>query len=266
MHDPTLGATPVHMDIFDLLPPLTLALALSIGALSGLIKGVVGFAMPMVMVSGLSTIMAPELALAGLIIPTLVTNGLQALRNGWRAARDSVTAFRIFLGVGLVCLLVGAQLVRNLPAHVMLLALGVLVSGFAMLQLFGWQPRLERRSTKIEIIAGASAGLAGGFSGVWGPPTVAYLSALNTPKADQMRIQGVVYGLGAVALMGAHIGSGVFNTQTAPFSALLLGPALLGMWIGTRIQDRINQATFRKATLAVLLLAGLNLVRRGLMG
>jgi uncharacterized membrane protein YfcA len=37
------------------------------------------------------------------------------------------------------------------------------------------------------------------------------------------------------------------------------------MWFGGKLQDRINQATFRRATLVVLLLAGANLLRRGLM-
>ena len=46
----------------------------------------------------------------------------------------------------------------------------------------------------------------------------------------------------------------------------LVVPAMLGMWFGGRLQDRIDQRTFRRVTLVVLLGAGLNLVRRGLMG
>jgi hypothetical protein len=38
------------------------------------------------------------------------------------------------------------------------------------------------------------------------------------------------------------------------------------MWLGGLVHDRINQATFRKATLVVLLLASLNLERRALIG
>ena len=94
----------------------------------------------------------------------------------------------------------------------------------------------------------------------------AYLTALETPKKEQIRVQGVIYGLGAVALFFAHIASGVINTQTLPFSIALVPTALAGMWIGFRVQDRIDQAAFRKATLVVLLVAGGNLVRRGLMG
>ena len=104
------------------------------------------------------------------------------------------------------------------------------------------------------------------MSGVWGPPLVAYLTAIDTEKREQIRIQGVAYGLGAVALTGAHVVSGVLNAQTVQFSALLLAPALAGMWIGLKVHDRIDQAMFRKITLWVLLIAGLNLLRRALMG
>ena len=81
-----------------------------------------------------------------------------------------------------------------------------------------------------------------------------------------MRIQGVIYGLGAVVLFFAHMGSGVMRSETLPFSVLMIVPALMGMWIGGRLQDRIDQKTFRRATLFVLLIAGLNLLRRALVG
>jgi uncharacterized membrane protein YfcA len=42
-------------------------------------------------------------------------------------------------------------------------------------------------------------------------------------------------------------------------------PAVLGMWMGGRIFDRIDQVMFRRATLVILLMAGLNLVRRAVM-
>jgi uncharacterized membrane protein YfcA len=69
-----------------------------------------------------------------------------------------------------------------------------------------------------------------------------------------------------VLLAGAHLGSGVLRAETAPLSALLVVPAVAGMWLGGFWQDRIDQATFRKATLAVLLVAGLNLLRRAVLG
>ncbi|MGH1424511.1 MAG: sulfite exporter TauE/SafE family protein [Pseudooceanicola sp.] len=252
--------------IFSLMSPAVFALCLGIALFAGVIKGLVGFAMPMILVSGLGSFVGPELALAGLILPTLLTNGWQALRQGWRAAWDSVKRFQLFLMVGFVALIVSAQLVRIMPERLMLALIGVPITAFAAMQLTGTPLRLPNASRKIEVAVATFAGFIGGFSGVWGPPTVAYLTALDTPKTDQIRIQGVIYGLGAVALLGAHIGSGVLRMETLPLSVALLVPAGIGMWIGLKLHDRVDQATFRTATLAVLFIAGLNLIRRAIMG
>ncbi|KKK97229.1 hypothetical protein LCGC14_2654850, partial [marine sediment metagenome] len=252
--------------ILNLMSSEVFLLTLCVALFAGIIKGMVGFAMPMILISGLGSIVGPDLALAGLLLPTVVANSWQALRQGWRAAWGSVKRFRLFLLVGFVALIASAQLVRVMPERLMLALIGVPITGFAAMQLVGWQLRLPNGSRLVEAAVGGFAGFIGGFSGVWGPPTVAYLTALDTPKREQMRIQGVIYGLGAVALLGAHIASGVLTRESAPFSAALLIPAAIGMFIGLKVQDRVDQATFRKATLAVLLIAGANLIRRAAFG
>nr|WP_321251000.1 sulfite exporter TauE/SafE family protein [uncultured Ruegeria sp.] len=254
------------MTWFSILSTQDLALAVSIAFLAGCIKGMVGFAMPMVLVSGLSIFLPPEWAVAGLILPTLVTNGVQALREGVPAAVSSIRRFRVFLIVGLLFLLAGAQLVSLVPPGTLLLMIGAPVTFFALIQVLGSKLTLSKPSAWIEAAMGSVAGFVGGMSGIWGPPTVMYLTALNTPKADQMRVQGVVYGLGAVALVFAHLGSGILRMETAAFSGFLIAPAVFGLWAGLKFQARIVQARFRRVTLIVLLIGGLNLLRRGLTG
>ncbi len=247
--------------------PLFLGLSFAIVLLSGFVKGAVGFAMPMIIISGLGSFLPPDTALAALILPTVLSNVMQALRGGLRAAWGSVRRFRVFIVTLLVVIALSAQLVALLPGWLMYLALGLLVTLFAGSQLAGWRPRLQaRHRARAEVIMGAAAGLAGGVSGVWGPPTVAYLTTIDAPKDEQLRIQGVIYGAGAVVLLGAHLKSGVLNAQTLPLSLALVVPALLGMLAGFRLHDRLDAERFRRATLAVLVLAGLNLIRRGLTG
>lgn len=250
---------------FSLLPPTIWVAACLIAILGGVVKGVVGFAMPLVIISGLSSVIDPELALAGLILPTLVTNGTQALGQGLTAAWASVRRFWVYLVVGGVVLVASAQLVRVLPIGVMLGFIGVLVTLFAVLQLSRWKFTLPRQRKDIEAGIGAFAGFMGGISGIWGPPTVLYLTALGTEKTEQMRIQGVIYGLGAAALVGAHMSSGVLRAETVPLSLTLIVPALIGQWIGGKVLVRIDQAMFKRATLLVLLVVGLNLIRRALL-
>ncbi|MDB2578721.1 MAG: sulfite exporter TauE/SafE family protein [Tateyamaria sp.] len=247
---------------FDLLHPGLWAMALSIALLGGFVKGVVGFAMPMVIISGLSSFIEPELALAGLILPTLVTNVAQALRQGSAAAWASTMRYRVFLCVGGALLIASAQLVRVLPMNALLGLIGIPVIVFAVTQLVGLRLKLSRQRTDVEAVFGAVTGLMGGVSGIWGPSTVMYLTALGTEKSEQMRVQGVIYGLGAVALVFAHLGSGVLRAETLPLGFALILPALLGQWIGGHVLERIDQVVFRRVTLFFLLVAGLNLVRR----
>lgn len=245
---------------------LSLVFVLTVAVFAGLVKGVVGFAMPMILISGMTLIIPPEQALAALILPTLLTNTWQAFRQGFASAVQSVIAFRWFLLSGLVLLILGAQLVRVLDSRILFGLIGGPVALFSVLQLAGWKPKLEGRSLRLDVAIGGFAGFIGGLSGVWGPPTVAYMTATNTRKQDQMRAQGVIYGLGAVALAGAHLQTGVLRSETLPLTLTILPFAFLGLWLGFRIQDRIPQSLFRRATLVVLTIAGLNLLRRALLG
>jgi uncharacterized membrane protein YfcA len=255
------------MDMFfTLMTPGEWAFAFGVGLIAGFIKGVVGFAMPLVLISGLTMFLSPELALAGLIFPTVVTNMFQALRQGVAAAWGSVKMFKVFLIAGGVALCLSAQTVRFLAADTMMLVIGVPITLFALWQVTGRSFTLTHRSTKLEAAIGMFAGAIGGVSAVWGPPTVAYLTALGTPKHDQMRVQGVIYGLGAILLLISHFGSGVLRAETVPFSAVMIVPSLIGMWLGSLVMDKIDQASFKKATLVILLIAGANLVRRGVFG
>ncbi len=81
-----------------------------------------------------------------------------------------------------------------------------------------------------------------------------------------MVVQGVIYGAGSVVLVLAHLRSGILNGETVWFSVAMLPAALIGMTIGFRLQDRMDAALFKKATLGVLVVAGVNLIRKGLLG
>jgi hypothetical protein len=63
-------------------------------------------------------------------------------------------------------------------------------------------------------------------------------------------------------LFAAHLNSGLMNAQTVPFSLALTVPAMLGMFLGFRIGGRMDQARFRWWTQVLLLVTGLNLLRR----
>lgn len=240
-----------------------LGLAVAITLFAGFVKGAVGFAMPMIMISGFSSFLPPEVALAGLILPTVVTNLSQAFRQGRQVAWETVMTYRRILTATVMFILVSASFVHVIPQDMFLLLLGLPITAFAVAQLAGVSLalRLEHRA-RAEWILGAIGGLYGGISGVWGPPLLVYLLSIGANKNETVRAQGVVFLIGAAVLFVAHLTSGVLTEQTLAFSALLVVPAQIGQVLGNRIQDRLDQTRFRRWTLALLILTGLNLMRR----
>lgn len=255
------------MQILVDIGPAFLGIAAFVALFAGFVKGAVGFAMPMIMISGFGSFLAPEIALATLILPTVGANLWQAFRGGVSAAFAAVMRFRAYLAIVLVFIAASAQLVFVLPSWALHLIVGLPVTLFALTQLLGWRAHVppERRNL-VEIPVAIFAGFIGGLSGVWGPPTVLYLTAIETPKAEQIRVQGMVYGSGALVLLVAHLRSGLLSSETLPLSAAMLVPALIGMAFGFMVQDKLDQSLFRRATLIVLVIAGMNLIRRGIMG
>ncbi|WP_417268219.1 sulfite exporter TauE/SafE family protein [Celeribacter baekdonensis] len=251
--------------LFSLLTLPQMVISLGIALLAGFVKGATGFAMPMIMISGLGSFLSPELALAGLILSTVVSNIWQSLRGGVAEAVQAAKVYKLYIAALLVMILLSAQLVVILPQSVVFLTLGIIVIVLASYLLIGRALHIpDHHRAFYDLGLGALSGVIGGVAGIWGPLTVAYLTAVDTPKKMQIKITGVIFGAGALMLFAAHLRSGVLNTHTLPLSFALLFPALLGMVIGQQVQDRLDQKKFKRATLFVLLVAGANLVRRGL--
>jgi uncharacterized membrane protein YfcA len=243
------------------------ALAMLVTLLAGVVKGAVGFAMPVIMISVFGSFMSVELALAGLIVPTLLTNMSQATRQGWRAALASVVKFKVLISVLVVFIIMSAQLLPYISQRVMLALLGGPIIAFAITQLMGVQMALDLRNrNRAEWTAGIIGGLYGGVSGVWGPPVLVYLLSMGIEKREQVRVLGVIFMIGAAALLLAHAQSGVINAVSFPFSLALAVPAMSGVFLGYAIQDRLNTERFRYWTLVFLALTGLNLLRRAYFG
>ncbi len=246
------------------LGPGLIAAMVMVTVLASFIKGAIGFAMPMVMISGFALLLPPALAVAALIVPTVFANLWQVLRSGVPQIGPILREYRLYIAIVLVCIAASAQLVTRLEPGILYVIIALPITVFSLLQLFGWRPHIPpERRWMADVGVGSTAGVIGGLSGVWGPPTVLYLTAIDAPKAKSVAVQGVVYLSGGITLMLAHLRSGVLSAETLPLGLAMIPPMVVGMWLGQRVQDRLDQVSFRRWTLVVLVIAGLNLLRRG---
>jgi uncharacterized protein len=239
--------------------------AMAITLFAGFVKGAVGFAMPMILVSAFAVFLPQDLALAGLILPTLATNLSQAFRQGVGPAARTARTYRRFLVATVIFIAVSAPFADAIPRMAYLLMLGVPITIFAGLQLMGHSLAIQlHHRDRAEWGLGVIGGLYGGVSGIWGPPLLVFLLSTGADKLQMIRAQGVVFLIGAVALLVSHLVTGIANAESLVFSAALSVPALVGLYAGYWVQDRLDQARFRRWTQGLLVVTGLNMVRLAL--
>lgn len=232
----------------------------------GLVKGAIGFALPMIALAGLGAFLPAHTAIALMVLATLIANVWQAFAFGAAAFLRSFRDYWVLNVTLLPMIAIGTQFLPQIDERVVFLIIGIAVSAFALLQIVGYRPPDPTAYAKpVEAVIGISAGALGGVAGAWGPPITFYLLARRTPPADQVLAMGVSFLLGAIVLSGGLAVSGVLNAETWPLSLAGAVPVLIGMWVGLRIQPLLNPRTFRRLTLFMLVFAGLNLLRRGLI-
>ena len=241
--------------------PLVIAWVAVALVAGGFIKGAIGFALPIVTVTLISTLLPVQLTLAMITGPIVMTNAWQAATSGHPGL-----AFRRFwplIAALLVCLWISASLVAELDQELLYTLVGVIVVIFTATSLFNANFTLGSRSEKwAGPLAGACGGLIGGASTIWGPPMTMYFVALRLPKDEFIRAVGLVWFIASIPLVVAYYRNGILNDETIPLTLLACLPTAGGMILGQVLRGRFNQELFRKAVLVTLLLLGLNLVRR----
>lgn len=232
--------------------------------LAGMIKGLIGFGLPLIAVSLLSSFLDVGLSLALIILPIVVTNFWQGLTSG--RAKAAVKRFWGLLLMLTIGIWIGSRIVASIDPDRVLLILACVVLAFALLELTTVRITIApRHESPAGFVAGFVGGLIGGLTTTYGPFLVAYMSALRMSKEDFVGSAGVVWFWASLSLLVAYGTANILTPERALVSAGCVLPALLGMHIGSLGRRRLNEELFRRLLLIALIIAGLNLLRRALM-
>ena len=253
--------------MFNVIPEFetsTFLFYLTVCFVSGFIKGIIGFGMPMIILGASAAISMPYLGLAILILPTLVTNIFQVSLFGRTELINSIKEFKFFLFFCLLGLFIGAKLFVAADLNSLVGGIGFIVLVLSFVQLIKLQGPKRNNSIGLASIFGGITGLLGGGTGIWGPTTVLYLASIATSKQKQILVQGVTFACSSVFLLIAHLYTGVFSYKTGILSAVMILPAMIGMLFGVGVQSYLNQEKFRLITHISLCFGGVYLIFRSI--
>jgi uncharacterized protein len=246
---------------FAALAPETVALAMMIFFLAGIIKGVVGFGMPLFAISTLALMMPLTTAIAANLAPSFVTNIRQALRGPYLVSLLKRLWPFLVPAIGLIWLGITIQ-VRINEAYPGLMV-GLLALCFVALRAAKVTPHLSAALEKpVGMVVGAVNGLVAGVTGIFILPSGLYLEALDMKRDELVQALGLVFMLSTAAIGIVFGFKALMTPDLVLLSLLCIPPGLIGLAIGERLRSRLSEEMFRKLFLAGIAILGVSLVLR----
>jgi uncharacterized protein len=238
--------------------PILIVIIVTAVLAGGLIKGTLGFGMPMVALPIIAFIIPPTTAMILLCAPIFLTNFLQI------KFKQGISSYRflpMFLSL-IIGLIIGARLILEIDIKTITQIIAVSIIFAALVNCFGIKIKNinTNREKTITSIIGFGSGILGGLSTFYGPPMLAYLVAVDLPKEKFVRTVSTMYFIGSFPLYGSLIYYGFATKEDLILSLILIIPAFIGQQLGTRIRDKFNQKQFRVCILVTLIILGLSLL------
>lgn len=236
-----------------------LALAATVTALAGVVRGFSGFGSALVMTPALSALYGPAEAVP-VVIMLEVALSFQLLPAAWPRSERRQVVLMVLAALPGIPLGVWALRASDPGLLRWVISGGILF--FLGLLLLGRRRRGPARWPGL-MLAGALSGAANGASGVGGPPVVLYYLAGQNPAAS-IRANVIVFffAIDLITLPWLAV-QGLLSWSGLALAAVTLPLAALGVRLGSRIFDRASERAFRLAAFAIIAAVALASVLAG---
>lgn len=246
------------MDMSAELLPLVIAMVAYL--IGGVLKGALGFGLPILAIPVMTVTHSLPMALSVAILPTVFTNIAQLW--SYRAHR-AISFLPVFLICGAVGLCLGGLALSRVNDAYIEIALGSMVFLYLSRQLRpskSARPARPRLAPAFGFLAGVVHG-ATGLSGLVGPP---YLHSLNLARPAFVFAAGSMFTL--FSLMQAPVlgALGLFQQEALWTSVLVLPMSFAGLYLGGLLGARMQSQTFSRVVLVVLAVTAILPIASGL--
>jgi len=243
------------MSLSELIPAdigTNTALAIcAIALISGTARGFSGFGSALIFMPLASSLAAPRLIAALLLIIDFV-GALPLLPNAWRQADRKATA--VIVAGAVVGVPIGTWLLTRLDPVTTRWIISGFVAALLLLLLSGWRYRGADHAA-LSVSIGALSGFCSGLAQTGGPPIVGYW--LGRPVASHIARANIMLFFGASDLFSvvSYAATGLINRDAILFS-LLVGPVYaIGIGCGSLLFGRASEMIFRGICYALIALA-----------
>ena len=231
--------------------------------LGGIVKGSVGIGMSMFSVPIIAFILPPTKAMMLLCFPVIFTNFLQMdIRKGVGSFRFLPMFLALFLG-----LLIGGKLILSLSLNFISISIATVIIIFTSLNFFGINLKnLKKANEKIlSVIIGFFSGILGGLTTFYAPPIITFLISINLDKEFFIRTTATMYFFASIPLYSSMVYHGLGNYYDLTISLILVIPAIVGQFFGSKVRKKMSNEIFQKLVLIILIIIGFTLLIKNLI-
>ena len=253
----------MSLETLQSLPLITLFVAFLGPFLGGLVKGMLGIGLPLVALPFLLLAVDIQSAILLLVGPMLTTNLWQSILDG--GVRELAARYWLLLAMVFAGLFIGLQILVGADTATLNIIVGTSLIAMALIL---WRtPKLtitRRLRVPVEALTGLTAGMLGGITSLFAPPLITFLAAQRLDKDIFVRHISFLYLVCVSILIVLLIQKGVMTPAMLVPALIAIGLTHTGLEIGRLLRGRVNGDAFQKAILIVMVLSGLNLLRKAL--
>ncbi|MEM1200845.1 MAG: sulfite exporter TauE/SafE family protein [Pseudomonadota bacterium] len=232
---------------------------LLVGAfLAGIVTGLTGFGTALTAMALWLYVVTPVLA-APLVAFCSLASHLFTVRKIW-PDMDVRAALPFVIG-GLLGIPGGVWLLTKIPADMFKMVVGTVLIAYPLFMLVArTPPAITGQNRVIAYAVGLASGVCAGFAGLSGPVLVIWSQLCRWSKERARSVLQLIN----MAILGVAVVAygvrGLVSMELLTLVVLCVPAALCGSWIGLRLYQRIDQASFTRAVLVLLIASGLGLI------
>lgn len=232
-----------------------IAIIIALAFIATFIQRVTGFGFGIVFMS-VSTFVMPSYceatALSGMLaLVCAIGAGIQMFRYvPWKKL---VWIMLTFLAISYI----GVRIVASLDSHLLKHILGgILILVSLYFCFLNGKIRLKP-SIPVQVGMGTISGAMGGLFGMQGPPAVIYFISCIDDKKEYMAATQWYFIIGNIAMTLYRAGNGFVTPSVGKLWLIGVPAVLAGLFLGSKVYDKMNIQTIRKAVYIFIGVAGL---------
>ena len=238
--------------------PFDLAVFLAGSFLAAFVTGLSGFAFGMVAAAIWLHALTPVQATALIVAYALLVQGYAVWKLRRTLKLDRLMPFLVGSAMGIPA---GFLVLQWASPSDLRIAVGILLILFSLYNLVRPKlPEMKQAGAVLDGGVGVLNGLLGGSTGLGGILPTIWCGLRGWTKDEQRAVfqpTAVATFLMTILWLG---GAGALTTDMVQLFVVGLPALIAGTWLGWKLYGRINETTFRKIVLGLLLAAGVSLV------